>query len=236
MRAPTGLLERAVAWNSRVMQERDHVHANPRSPDALEWHQGLLRSWPIVRDEWEAFASSGGRLPRIEDVLGEHQGNFGTWRAGLLVSRGRPFGPLAAAFPTTVQVLAKVPGLRSALWSVLEPNSILPEHSGPNAGVLRYHLGVSCPPGAALRVGSETVEYRDAEAVLFDDTAPHEAWNHGAVDRVTLFCELLRPVSCRRAAVCNRAIQSALSGDSRYRDAPQRAVAWHQALNRAGPG
>ena len=38
------------------------------------------------------------------------------------------------------------------LWSVLDPGSELPEHVGPNAGVLRYHLGVRCGQDAALAV------------------------------------------------------------------------------------
>lgn len=222
---------RLVRANNRLIRRLDPVTDNPRPLAACAWHDELVGRYPSIRAEWDRFTSAGGRLPLIEDVIDEHQGNDGPWRAGLLVSRGRPSGPLAARFPDTVAALARVPGLRSALWSVLPPGSELPEHCGPNAGVLRYHLGVRCGRGAALSVGAVEVPYRDGEGILFDDTAPHAAWNRGELERVTLFCEMLRPLPAP-ASWANPILQALLSVDRRYRHAPARAAAWDDALNR----
>lgn len=45
-----------------------------------------------MRAEWDDFVEAGGRLPLIDDVIGEHQGNEGPWRGGLLISRGDAAG------------------------------------------------------------------------------------------------------------------------------------------------
>lgn len=231
-------LERAlgglVRWNNSLILAGDD-QPNPRPGHSHPWQQVLIDRAPSIRKEWSAFAAADGRLPRIEEVLAESQGNTGTWRFGLLVANGAPTPIAADLFPTTVATLSAVPGLRSAMWSVLEPGTELPEHVGPNAGMLRYHLGIDCGDDAALRVGATVVPYRDGEAVLFDDTAPHAAWNRGATARITLFCEIERPLD-GWSKWRNRAIQRMLGLDARYRDAPRRAAEWHLALNgrRAG--
>ncbi len=224
------VLGRALSSNNGRIRRVDPVTANPRPLEAVAWHQRLAGRFPEIRTEWDEFVSAGGRLPRLDDVLTEDQGTIGVWRSGLLVSDGRPRSPLADVFPVTVAALAGVDGLRSALWSVLEPGSELPEHSGPNAGVLRYHLGVRCGEDAALSVGDVVVPYRDGQGVLFDDTAPHAAWNRGPADRVTLFLEVYRPLP-QPAAALNLGVQKVIGLDHRYRSAPARAAAWDAALN-----
>ncbi|WCO65906.1 aspartyl/asparaginyl beta-hydroxylase domain-containing protein [Iamia majanohamensis] len=229
------LLGRAVAANTRRMAARasDVDAPNPRPIDDVPWAAALASRHSTVRGEWDRFVADGGRLPRIGDLIAEDQGEEGSWRAGLLVSRGRPVPPLATVFPRTTAALGDVPGLWSALWSVLGPGTVLPAHRGPNGGVLRYHLGVACGDDAALRVGERTVAYRDGTGILFDDTAEHEAWNRGDADRVTLFLEVLRPAPLRIRAT-NRLVQEVLALDPRYRRAPQRAEEWHRALQPAG--
>lgn len=223
-----------VAANNARVRRHDPVTENPRPSAADPWRAALVAAWPEVRAEWDAFVDDGNRLPRLDDVLTEDQGTVGVWRAGLLVVDRRPRQPLAGQFPRTLAALAGVAGLRSALWSVLEPGAELPEHTGPNAGVLRYHLGVRCGTDAALTVGDVEVPYRDGTDVLFDDTAPHAAWNRGPADRVTLFLEVDRPLH-GPARVLNLAVQKVLCTDPRYRRAPARAAAWDAALNPRRP-
>lgn len=232
MRTLESAVGRLLEWNTRRIKEADDPHPNPRPLEDVAWHHSLVARWPEIRREWDSWAGAGRRLPRIEELLGEWQGNDGSWRAGLLVADGRPAGPLPAAFPVTVRALREVPDLRSALFSVLDPGAEIPDHSGPNAGVLRYHLGVDCGADAGLRVVDAVVAYRDGEGVLFDDTATHAAWNRGDRPRVTLFCEVYRALP-PRARIRNRVVQRVLSLDRRYRQAPARAAEWDSALNPA---
>jgi beta-hydroxylase len=226
-------LARLVTANNRRMATRaaDAKAPNPRPLADEPWAGPVARGHEAVRAEWDRFEAAGGVLPSITDLLDEDQGQDGTWRAGLLVSRGRPVGPLAAEFPETLAVLEGIPGLWSALFSVLEPGTELPEHHGSNAGVLRYHLGIRCEGDTALSVGGHEVPYRDGVGVLFDDTAPHSAWNRSETPRVTLFVELLRPAG-PVVGTANRLVQRLIAMDPRYRDAPRRATELHTALLR----
>lgn len=221
-----------VARNNRQARQHavDRFLANPRPTADLAWVRAMEASHPAIRAEWDRFVESGRQLPRMEQLIDEDQGNEGAWRAGLLVSRGRPVRPIADHFPVTTAALEDIPGLWSALWSVLDPGTELPEHVGPNAGMLRYHLGVDCGDAAALQVGTVIAPYQDGRSILFDDTVPHAAWNRGDRPRVTLFCEVVRDLD-GPARWTNRAVQHLLALDERYRGAPQRAAEWDLALN-----
>ena len=223
---------RILQANNDLMRRSavDRNASNPRDPSQFPWVTHLVGGWDDIRAEWDEFSLSGGQLPHLRDRLDEDQGSDGPWKAGLLISKGKPATRLAERFPATVAKSLAVPGIWSALWSVLPPGTELPEHRGPNAGVLRFHLGVACPQNSALRVNDTVVPYRDRHAVLFDDTDLHEAWNRGATDRVTLFLEVLRPAS-GRSELFNRATQRLLALDRRYRCAPARADEWNAALN-----
>lgn len=229
MTPSAALVARLVAANNRAVRAGDPERANPRPLDGCAWHHDVAAHLGAIRDEWRAFADGGGRLPRIEDVLREDQGNLGAWRVAILWSDGGPTPTASRRFPATVDALRSVPRLRAALWSAIEPATVLTEHRGPNAGVLRYHLGVDCPPGSTLTIGDRRVPYVDGEGILFDDTERHAAFNGSAHTRVTLFCELDRPLPPRLAAT-NRLVQRALGGRSR-RDAAARSDEWLAALN-----
>jgi beta-hydroxylase len=73
-------------------------------------------------------------------------------------------------------------------------------------------------------VGEVLTPYHDGVGILFDDTEDHEAWNRGPAPRVTLFCELVRPVH-GPARLANAGVQRLLALDPRYRRAPRRADA-----------
>lgn len=227
------LLSRTLTWNNdRVRRHAsDRFEPNPRRHDAAPWQTDLEAAFPQIRAEWDAFCAAGGTLPLLSAVVDEHQGNEGEWRAGLLISRRKPATLLADRFPRTVDALAHVPGLWSALWSVFEPGTELPTHTGPNAGMLRYHLGIDCGNGAALEIDGATTPYRDGHGILFDDTVPHAAWNRGETRRVTLFCELLRPIH-GPSRWTNHAVQALIGLDPRYRRAPGRADEWERAARR----
>ncbi len=55
------------------------------------------------------------------------------------------------------------------------------------------HLPLIVPPGCGLRVGSETREWVEGKAWVFDDSIEHEAWNNSDQTRVILLFEAWRP-------------------------------------------
>jgi beta-hydroxylase len=101
---------------------------------------------------------------------------------------------VSGRFPTTTAALLAVPGLMSAMWSVMAPQTGLPEHVGTNAGALRLLFSVDGGPDAVLGLDGVSLPFVDGRGLLFDDTAPHWSWNAGERPRVLLLCDLLRPL------------------------------------------
>jgi aspartyl/asparaginyl beta-hydroxylase (cupin superfamily) len=98
-----------------------------------------------------------------------------------------------------MQALGKLPQphvpLRSpaALFSVLQPHTRIPPHTGVANFRLLIHLPLILPPQCGFRCGGETREWRLGEAWVFDDTIEHEAWNESDQTRVILICDIWSP-------------------------------------------
>lgn len=107
-------------------------------------------------------------------------------------SRWRQAPAAAAAFSRLPQprVLRRSP---SALFSALTPRTRIPPHTGVANFRLLVHLPLVVPPGCGFRVGSETREWREGEAWVFDDTIEHEAWNDADQRRVIFICDVWSP-------------------------------------------
>lgn len=214
---PTGLQALRVRSVAKALQldrrlvERVVGDGSPFVPtEGSAWVAALEAAFPTLRAEVDAALDGALRLPRMTDVLGVDQGDDGAWRTLVLVAQGRTIPTSAARLPQTAAAVAEVPGLQSALLSVFPPGMHLPAHRAGNKGVLRYHLGLRVPEPAGrcqLRVGEETVSYREGASILFDDTFEHEAWNDTDGERVTLLLEVLRPLP-PGVAQANRVLQA----------------------------
>ena len=94
--------------------------------------------------------------------------------------------------------LADVPGYApTAFFSILDRKSHIPPHTGVTNSRLIVHLPLVVPAQCRFRVGSETREWREAEAWVFDDTIEHEAWNDSDVPRAILIFDTWHPALTR---------------------------------------
>ena len=228
-------LYRAIAANNRRIHRLDPIEANPRPIEGEAWYQKLVAAHPAMLDEWRAARAAGVRFPEMEHLIPPSRCASGEpgpyWQAGGLLSMGRPVQPVASWFPRTVEALLGVPGIESALFSIMGPGKNLGAHEGPNAGGLRFLFGIDCDEGAALEIGDRIIPYRNGEGVLFDDTESHSAWNGGTAERVVVMCDVIRPLPFT-AGVRNWVLQKShhlLIPE--FRKAPLRVAELHAALN-----
>jgi aspartyl/asparaginyl beta-hydroxylase (cupin superfamily) len=118
---------------------------------------------------------------------------FFLWRDGLPVPAHVQRCPRTAALLAAAP-LAQVPGYApTAFFSVLDAQCHIPAHSGVTNARLIVHLPLVVPPGCSFRVGSETREWREGEAWVFDDSIEHEAWNKSEVPRAILIFDTWHP-------------------------------------------
>ncbi|NEQ50725.1 MAG: aspartyl/asparaginyl beta-hydroxylase domain-containing protein, partial [Leptolyngbya sp. SIO3F4] len=94
-------------------------------------------------------------------------------------------------------LIEKIPGMKTAFFSILPPGTHLEEHRGPYNGVIRCLLGLKIPKEkekCGFRIGNEIRHWETGKCMLFDDTFRHEAWNKSDEIRVCLFLDVARPL------------------------------------------
>jgi aspartyl/asparaginyl beta-hydroxylase (cupin superfamily) len=121
------------------------------------------------------------------------------WSAFHFYEKGQQIEERCRRAPATMQVLSRLPQAKvqlrspSALFSVLQPRTRIPPHTGVANFRLVVHLPLIVPPGCGFRVGGETREWRIGEAWVFDDTIEHEAWNDSDDTRIIFICDVWNP-------------------------------------------
>ena len=114
-----------------------------------------------------------------------------------------------ARCPATAALLEALPLLDlpgkgpTALFSILEPHTRIPPHTGSSNVRATVHLPLIVPAGCGFRVGSETRTFEAGRAWAFDDTIEHEAWNDSDEPRAILIFDIWNPLltEAERAAV-----------------------------------
>lgn len=122
------------------------------------------------------------------------------WSAFFLWKDGKRLDDHCARCPRTAEALAQagmaqVPGYApTAFFSVLEPHTHIPPHTGVTNTRLVVHLPLILPGNCRFRVGNETRDWEMGKAWVFDDTIEHEAWNDSDQTRVILIIDVWNPL------------------------------------------
>ncbi|MBL1080291.1 aspartyl/asparaginyl beta-hydroxylase domain-containing protein [Nocardia sp. 2] len=156
-------------------------------------------AYPAIKREAEKVLGENVDLPQYHDLDPGQTAISATtprkWKVYYLWSMGKWAEPNATRCPETAAVLAQVPNLFQAFFSILEPGKSVPPHRG-YAGYLRYHIGLVVPKvdPPSIRVRDEWHTWQEGQSVLFDDSWEHEVKNNSNGDRVVLIVDVLRPM------------------------------------------
>jgi ornithine lipid ester-linked acyl 2-hydroxylase len=167
--------------------------------DEFPWVADVEAKWKTVRKELEALMMRREDIPNFQDVSDDQKvlTEGEQWKTFWFYAYGEKAQENCVRCPETVRVLKKIPGMKSAMFSILAPRKHIPEHRGMYKGVLRYHLGliVPGPEGVCrIRVGNDMRSWKEGKSLIFDDSHPHEVWNDCDSYRVVLFVDFLRPI------------------------------------------
>jgi aspartate beta-hydroxylase len=123
------------------------------------------------------------------------------WSAYFLWNQGQPNAGHIARCPITARTLEEVvPRCRvegrapTAFFSILDPDTRIPAHTGITNTRCTVHLPLIVPPSCGFRVGSTTREWIPDQAWVFDDTIEHEAWNLSDTPRAVLIFDIWNPL------------------------------------------
>jgi aspartyl/asparaginyl beta-hydroxylase (cupin superfamily) len=166
-------------------------------PDIFGWTAMLRAEWQTIRDEAIAVLERPDAIPLLNEISPDHDDIAppGKWRSFFLHGYGFSVPRNLARCPKTAAIVARIPDLNTAFFSILAPGAHIPAHRGVTKGLLTCHLGLIVPEGRLeMAVGPETVRWAPGETILFDDSWTHQVWNDTAETRVILLMQVRRPL------------------------------------------
>jgi len=163
------------------------------------WVASVEARSAAIRAELDSLLVHRDKIPNFQDISTDQ--NLLTegdrWKTLFFYAYGHRAEQNCARCPETARILRGIPGMKTAMFSILAPKKHVPEHRGPYKGVLRYHLGLIIPEprtSCRIRVANEVRSWQEGKSLIFDDSHLHEAWNDSESWRVVLFVDFLRPL------------------------------------------
>ncbi|MBT8114162.1 MAG: aspartyl/asparaginyl beta-hydroxylase domain-containing protein [Arenicella sp.] len=155
-------------------------------PDQFPFISELEENWTAIRAEYEALLGEGFTAWPDKQLYDKGWSVFGFYFFGDRRDQN------CRRCPETTRLVEAIPGMMTAGFSRLTPQSHIKPHTGYTSAVLRCHLGVKVPVDCSLKVGSELREWQDGKCLVFDDTVIHEAWNNSDFPRTVLLIDFKR--------------------------------------------
>lgn len=158
--------------------------------------------WKDIRAEALDLRRNLDSVPRFHELMKEQadiSANDGRdWRMFIMRAYGVDVPENLARCPTAAALIADRPEVMSCALSFLAPHKHVPKHRGPFRGILRFHLMLTMPRkpdgdvAALLEIDGKPYRLGDGDCLLWDDTFPHEVWNHSDEVRIALLLDVWR--------------------------------------------
>ena len=208
--------ERLLAPVERFIGRRSLVGDATFFPlERFPWVTHVEENWTVIREELERVLDDHAALPNFQDISKDQIEitDDDRWKTFFLYGFGFKAKLGVEMCPRTAALMEQIPGMKTAMFSILSPRKHILDHRGPYKGVLRYHLGLIVPREAEncrIRVGEDIRHWEEGKSMIFDDTFNHEVWNDTDETRVVLFVDVLRPLPFPESAI-NRLIVAAIA-------------------------
>lgn len=189
--------------------------AFPNIEEEFPDHILLKKNWKAIREEalvvFQRGVSAADASPIGFSRIYDKQ--VADWKVVMLKFYGREFPENLAKCPITAQLLHKLPQIKYAMFSIMEPGVRVTKHHGPFRGCLRYHLGLQVPQkneNCFIVNDNQKYAWREGEDILFDDTYEHYVENQTNQTRIVLFCDVQRQLTGWQATLNDFIVRSPL--------------------------
>jgi ornithine lipid ester-linked acyl 2-hydroxylase len=225
--------ERALAPVERFIGRRSLVgDATFFELERFPWVKRIEDSWTVILEEVEQLLEHQAALPNFQDISKDQIEitDDDRWKTFFLYGYGFEAKLGVQMCPRTAALMREIPGMTTAMISILSPRKHILDHRGPYKGVLRYHLGLVVPEDAEscrIRVGDDIRHWKTGKSMIFDDTFNHEVWNDTDETRVVLFVDVMRPLPFPESLL-NSLIVKAIGLSPFVLDAKRNQEAWER--------
>jgi beta-hydroxylase len=234
------IVDRTIAIGERILAPIEHfigrrslVGDEAFFPlERFPWVAHVEANWQVIREELEGVLEDREALPNFQDISKDQIEitDDDRWKTFFLYGYGFEAKLGVQMCPRTARLMREIPGMTTAMLSILSPQKHILDHRGPYKGVLRYHLGLIVPrekERCRIRVGEEIRHWDEGHSLMFDDTFNHEVWNDTEETRVVLFVDVLRPLPFPESLI-NGLIVKAISISPFVLDARRNQRAWER--------
>jgi ornithine lipid ester-linked acyl 2-hydroxylase len=200
--------------------------------ERFQWVKLIEDNAATIRGELERVLEDRAALPNFQDISKDQIEitDDDRWKTFFLYGYGFEAKLGVEMCPRTAALMRQIPGMTTAMFSILSPRKHILDHRGPYKGVLRYHLGLIIPQekeACRIRVGEQIRHWEEGKSLIFDDTFNHEVWNDTDETRVVLFVDVLRPLPFPESAI-NSLIVKAIGFSPFVLDAKRNQEAWER--------
>lgn len=183
---------------NRLIAQSSLVPTTPYiDPAHLAWGAALQAGWSDIRAELDALREDGVEIPPLARISPDHRDvtTDGKWKSFVFEAYGYLVPGNRALCPRTSRLLDEIPGLVLAMFSIMEPRTFVPLHTGVSKALINVHLGLDIPEGdCGIEVDGTASGWENGKLLVLDDTFPHQVWNQTDRTRVVLLMQIRRPV------------------------------------------
>ena len=183
-----------------IQSKQSAVPDTPKiSNDYFPYLQPLVDEWKTIQSEAREVLKFREAIPGFQDISPDQYrlAKGKNWKTFIIYGFGQKLETNAKLTPRTAELLADIPNLQTAMFSILAPGYHIPAHKGVTKGILRSHIGLIIPKDhekCRIRVDDTITPWREGEIFVFDDTYEHEVWNETDEERVILLFDFDRPM------------------------------------------
>ena len=163
------------------------------------WVKTLEANWQTIRVELDGVLKVREHVPAFHQLSPDQAriSKGDNWKTFVLFGFKYRAERNCKLCPETARILATIPNLQNAWFSILAPGYHIPPHRGVTKVLIRCHLGLLVPQQREqcyIRVADQICQWEEGKCLVFDDTYDHEAWNNTNQERAVLFLDIERPM------------------------------------------
>lgn len=171
----------------------------------------LEENYEMILEECRNLLQHKDQITDVKDMMGGYTSggiHVVKWKS-FMIKSGKFIKENCRHCPNTAALIGKIPKVRTAFFSILDPHQYITPHEGYYDGFMRYHLGVIIPNNNEnnecwIRVTNGVSDkskmeelgdryyWKNGEGVLFNDNYTHDASNESDQIRVILWIDLER--------------------------------------------
>lgn len=153
----------------------------------------LTKSHDKIKADLSYLLSHHEDIPALHEVHPRDLYVAGrAWRTFMLKIWGHEITENTQAVPDTIAAINRIPGVHTALFSILHGRAEIEPHRGSAAGVIRFHYPLIVPKEPEkcwIEIGGHHFFWKEGVPLVFDDTREHWVKNETDETRVVLIID-----------------------------------------------